>query len=696
MQQFLQNIKPTTWIGILGLFGLVGLVLLPQIAFANETLNGILFGIITTLTGWLLWVGGMLLDYGINTFVINFGTIFTTGGVGLAVDELWVLVRDLFNILFIFGLVYIGFKMILNSDDSQTKKTLVSLIIAALLINFSLFITKFVVDFTNILASEIATAGFDEVDLGNGMTGVAVGDTFFRLMGVSKLVLSAPPEAMKNNTSPWSYIFGIGIINIVGAFAFGVGGIMLIIRFIALSVYMVLSPFMFLGFIFPGFANMSSKYWSGFLKQSFYAPVYIIMIFFAASILNNFFGTGGSAQNGGLESTTRQAGSQGGSLFSPDGSVTEVANNFAGGIGPFILAAGFLIAAVQVAGKLAADGSSVMTKVTNGVNARVRRTVGRGAAGIPAYGLRNTVGAGANALTNNAGFKRRAANSVLWKGAYQRTQKAAESSFDVRRVGGLGKMTNSGEGQKGGFAKIAKDRAKKEDDFAKAIGGDFDPKAPESQPLIAEKLEEVRTKKREELDALSKSIDFEKIAIIDEIKDLKAAIATTGGATNEQSAKLTELNSKITQADEVTSIKIDNLTTLLNDSAKSEGKLRTMAIGQLKYQNELAYVEQLKRSEAFFGSLLNRIGGSAAAGGAAVTLTGGLGGVAVGTALAAMIGNTQSAKAGHKAITKRIGDDGTKGLKAEDSKKLIDQLKKEIEKDGDKKEAEDDDKPDES
>jgi hypothetical protein len=689
MTRFLPTCKPSTWILILGLFVGLSVLLWPEFAHATEDTSmvaGFLYKVVLSLTGWMLFVGGMLLDYGINTFVINFGTVFNSGGVGEAVNQLWAMVRDLFNILFIFGLVYIGFKMILNSDDSQTKKTLISLIIAALLMNFSLFITKFVVDFSNILASEVALAGFENTNaLGDDISSISVGNTFFDLMGVARFLETNPSLT---DAEPWSFIFGMGIINIIGAFAFGVGGIMLVIRFIALSVYMVLSPFMFLGWIFPGFQSMSSKYWSGFFKQAFYAPVYIVMVFFSATILRNFFGSGGAAQRGGLDENLQQGANTFGTVT---GDVTAVADNFAGGLGPFILSAGFLIAAVQVAGKLSADGSGVMAKVGGFVNSRVRRTVGRGVAGVPAYGLRNTVGAGANAYANSEGGKRRAANSILGKIAFNAAKGTADRSFDARRVAGVGKAIGAGEGQKGGFAKTLKDRGKKEDDFAKSIAGDFDEKAPESQPLINKKIEEVRSKKKEELDAIRASIIDEKAIVIEKIEGLESEIATAGTTTAEQKIKLTALNKELEQTDEVTNIKIDNLTTLLDGKSKNEAKLRTVAIGQLKFKNELAYVEQLQSSEKFFKSIYTKIGATVGAGGAAIGIGAApIGGIAAAAAMAAMFGNAQSAKAGHKAITKRIGVDGSKAIKSAGADKILKELTDKM-KEGDepKEEAKD-------
>jgi len=359
--------------------------------------------VIVQFTGWLVWAAGTVLDYAIQNFVIGFGQFFTTHGVGVAVDNLWVIVRDFFNILFIFGLVYIGFKMILNSDDSRTRSTLVTLIMAALLVNFSLFITKFVVDFTNILATEIACEGFVhadaagvELDCRDANASVRMADTFFGYMGI-QTNLTAPTDILNGQGNQWGYIFGVGLVNVIATFAFLSGGIMIIIRFIALSIFMVLSPFMFIGWVFPGFSNTTSKYWSGFLGRAFYAPVFIVLLFFAASIL----------------SIATSAGAP--SFDSLRGGVTTNSIPLAQTLASFILSAGFLIAAVQVAGKLSADGASQTMKagttIVRGGQRRVKNAAvwtarnpyvqtgagfmaggALGAAGVAAYRNRRRIG----------------------------------------------------------------------------------------------------------------------------------------------------------------------------------------------------------------------------------------------------------------------------------------------------------------
>ncbi len=68
------------------------------------------------------------------------------------INNAWAVVRDLSNIFFILILLYIAIKMILGLGGSEVKKMIARVIIVALLINFSMFFTKIVIDSSNILA----------------------------------------------------------------------------------------------------------------------------------------------------------------------------------------------------------------------------------------------------------------------------------------------------------------------------------------------------------------------------------------------------------------------------------------------------------------------------------------------------------------------------------------------------------------
>lgn len=342
----------------------VFVLFVPGVVFAEGAnfLETTLWNIVVNFFGMFVALGGLLLNSGINDFVIGFGDGFKDSGVGASVNFLWLAVRDIFNLTFIFGLIYLGFKMILNSDDSNTRRWLVHLILAALLVNFSLFITKSVVDFTNILATEIVTNGFI-VDPTSKE--VAISDTFMDNLGITNL-LSFKIQELPNgldNGGIYGYIFGTMILFIVMAFVFAAGGLLLIIRYAALCIYMILSPLMFIGWVFPGLQSYTNKYWSGFLGRAFFAPVYILLVYFSAKILSALYTE--LKVNGSGPAFTKSLTAGGNAM------TTE----FAGTFPPFILSCVFLIASIVIAQKMGADGAGAALSFGKKARKRVQRFV---------------------------------------------------------------------------------------------------------------------------------------------------------------------------------------------------------------------------------------------------------------------------------------------------------------------------------
>ncbi len=130
--------------------------------FANAGfLEGLFYNMVVGFFGGIAGLCGMVLNYAVGHFVVGFTNEFNSPQMNEAIGIVWTLVRDLFNITFIFGLVYIGFIMILKSDSSNTRKWLINLVIAALLVNFSLLISKIVIDVSNMTATQILNAGLN-------------------------------------------------------------------------------------------------------------------------------------------------------------------------------------------------------------------------------------------------------------------------------------------------------------------------------------------------------------------------------------------------------------------------------------------------------------------------------------------------------------------------------------------------------
>ena len=327
-------------------------------------MQGVLWTIVNTVFGFFVGAAASLLDYALWNYVIDFGSFWSSGQVGATIDALWVNIRDIFNITFIFGLVYIGFKMILDSDNSSTKKALIHLILAALLVNFSLFFTKAVIDVSNMFATSIAYDGLPT----NKDNHPSVSLAFSGGTGLSTLLGS--PDLSKvideKGNGGYTYIFGAMIFYIVSTFVFGAGAFLLFIRFGVLLLYLIFSPFMFIGWVFPQLNSYTSKYWRGLLGRAFFAPLYILLTFIAMTIVTSINNSTPNGKNLNLI--------DGLNVGESAAAAANVTNYFP----PFIIASILMLAAVIVASKLGADGAGAAISFGKNMTNKAKRGIQNG------------------------------------------------------------------------------------------------------------------------------------------------------------------------------------------------------------------------------------------------------------------------------------------------------------------------------
>lgn len=276
------------------------LLLAPSLAFAAEidSISGLIIGAV----GFLLWIAASMFDASITLFVLQMGELVTgtTGiGIGKSIDLVWAIVRDLVNLTFIFGLVYVGIKTILNAG-TDTKKMLATIIISALLVNFSLFISKVVIDVSNIAAIEIyQQMGIAEEDRPPEYAAPSVASAFMAQMGIVQLVATPGGGSTALSTGRWLdtagnldgylvFVIGASIFILVAALVFAAGAILLSIRFGLLILLMMLSPVAFAASVFPVFAGWSKKWWKTLLSQAFFAPAYLFMIYITLMVAEGY------------------------------------------------------------------------------------------------------------------------------------------------------------------------------------------------------------------------------------------------------------------------------------------------------------------------------------------------------------------------------------------------------------------------
>ncbi len=104
--------------------------------------------IILRTASLLTGLGGLVLNGAIYHTVVNVSENYNNLP---AINEAWKVIRDIANMAFIFVLLYAAIQQILGIGK-DVKGLIVRVIVVAVLINFSLFFTKFIIDMSNILA----------------------------------------------------------------------------------------------------------------------------------------------------------------------------------------------------------------------------------------------------------------------------------------------------------------------------------------------------------------------------------------------------------------------------------------------------------------------------------------------------------------------------------------------------------------
>jgi len=121
----------------------------------------------------------------------------------------WTVIRDVANMFFILILVYIAFTIMLRADTANTMKHLAWVIVMALLINFSFFFTRVVIDAGNLLAVQFYNA------IEGPSISAAAAQT--NLQGVVASVTSSPYAGIGADTKDLtaSIMDGVGIQKIL-------------------------------------------------------------------------------------------------------------------------------------------------------------------------------------------------------------------------------------------------------------------------------------------------------------------------------------------------------------------------------------------------------------------------------------------------------------------------------------------------
>ena len=309
-------------------------------ALNGATWGVILFGILYVLN-LALWkfisLGYSLLNTAVNTALDpNWFQV-------PAVLDAWRLIRDFANIWFILILLFIAIGTILRAQSYQAKKLLPTLIMVALVINFSLPITGFIIDISNVISFQFLKAICPEIKQQTGSTVCdfsANVENAFQLRGFSQAINQAiekPPTSPPPSNNPsvnlvpeahaaipavlaiagkWlgaalltsgiqiaagaittttiGAVSGTHLVDLImddvflifALFVILSMALLFLIRIVSLIFLVILSPLGFTAAILPATQKFSSDWWDYLFKQAFFAPFALFFLWASLHLMN--------------------------------------------------------------------------------------------------------------------------------------------------------------------------------------------------------------------------------------------------------------------------------------------------------------------------------------------------------------------------------------------------------------------------
>jgi hypothetical protein len=320
---------------------------------------------IASLFAWLTGAGAVALDYSVYYTVVTMGNYVNNLA---AIGVTWQVMRDIGNIVMIFGFLAIGICIILGVEwYGGGTKMLPKLLIAAVFLNFSLFITEAVIDTGNLFATQFYT----QIKGGNLPAENYMSSTSFMQQiereGISNKImaqvglLSMYTQGRTNTLvfqagNTWVIGFMAILLFLVTAFVFFSLAFVLIARFVVLLLLIIVAPIGFAGWAIPNLKSTADMWWKELFKQTITAPVLLLLLYIALAIitdvsfLTGFCAPGSTATFGGPNNNT-------GCTSNAIGWVSGNMPGFATFLLTFFVAMGLLLAVVIFSKKLSAFGA---------------------------------------------------------------------------------------------------------------------------------------------------------------------------------------------------------------------------------------------------------------------------------------------------------------------------------------------------
>lgn len=243
--------------------GAIGGVLDSTVGLA---LRGLLYAVFVIL-GWFTSVAVTLFEWCIKPEYIS-------GNGGLlnkqSVYANWKFIRDFFNLFFILTLLYTAFTIVFQVAKNY-KQTLLSIILAAMFVNFSFPITRVIIDVTNVPMYYFV----------NQMMAKEEGKSAFgNFLGASKIQDALIPGYSVATGSTTQLLMAI-VMLFMFMIALLVFSVLMVVRLVAIVMLLIFSSVGFAASVIPGMQEYGDKWWKALWQYSLFGPTSMLMMLIA-------------------------------------------------------------------------------------------------------------------------------------------------------------------------------------------------------------------------------------------------------------------------------------------------------------------------------------------------------------------------------------------------------------------------------
>lgn len=254
----------------------------------------VVLGMFSWVAQKIFMLGGMLIELAMrlnNNILDPNANIFLFKG--------WTVLVNVADLALVISLIIIAFATMLDSQTYGMKKALPRLIIIALLVNFSLVIPGVFIDIAGMVTEFfVEQSGLSGSNVSSALAGAFDISGFLSTQNAGTFTAAAEKLTAGTLSLVGSMVF-ITIFTLVGAVILLTIAIMLFVRFFMLSFMLVLTPVIFVAWIFPGTKKHWDKWWNDFVRWTMFPPVMIFFMWLSLTSLNAFRNSVPSGQEAG-------------------------------------------------------------------------------------------------------------------------------------------------------------------------------------------------------------------------------------------------------------------------------------------------------------------------------------------------------------------------------------------------------------